>query len=68
MTFLLTRKEAATYLGLEVETLQNWACTGRYQLPYVKIGRLAKYRKEDLDAFINRRTIIRDCENSQRMD
>ena len=52
---LLTRKEAAEYLGVSTQTLAIWRCTGRYGLSMVKIGRLAKYRKSDLDEFINRR-------------
>lgn len=51
---LLTRREAAAYLGVSEQTLAIWKCTGRYSLPYVKIGRLVKYRKHDLDAFISR--------------
>lgn len=54
---LLTRREAAAYLGVTPETLAVWASTRRYPLRFVKIGRLAKYRKSDLDAFINSRTI-----------
>lgn len=51
---LLTRREAATYLGVSEQTLAIWKCTGRYNLPYIKIGRLVKYKKADLDAFITR--------------
>ena len=54
---LLTRKQAAACLGVTERTLAVWKCTGRYNLPCVKIGRLAKYRKSDLDAFIARRTV-----------
>ena len=54
---LLSRKEAAAYLGVAAETLAIWHCTGRYGLPIVKVGRLAKYRKQDLDAFITKRTV-----------
>ena len=54
---LLSRQEAAVYLGVTERTLAVWKCTGRYNLPCVKIGRLAKYRKSDLDAFIARRTV-----------
>ena len=54
---LLSRREAAKYLGITESTLSVWACTKRYSLPYVKLGRLAKYRLSDLDAFIERRTI-----------
>jgi excisionase family DNA binding protein len=49
---LLSRVEAAAYLGVARQTLAIWACTNRYDLPYVKIGKLVKYRKSDLDAFI----------------
>jgi len=51
---LLNRREAAAYLGVSEQTLAIWKCTGRYNLPYVKIGRLVKYKKSDLDAFIQR--------------
>lgn len=54
---LLTRREAAAYLGVTPETMAVWASTRRYPIPIVKIGRLAKYKKADLDAFINSRTI-----------
>jgi excisionase family DNA binding protein len=54
---LLTRKEAAAYLGVTSETLVVWHCTKRYPLAVVKIGRLAKFRKSDLDAFIKSRTV-----------
>lgn len=54
---LLTRKQAAQYLGLKVDTLHNWASTGRYNLPFIKVGRLCKYRKTDLDAFLEQRTV-----------
>jgi excisionase family DNA binding protein len=49
---LMSRKEAAAYLGVSDVTLAIWKCTGRYNLRVYKIGRLAKYRKADLDAFI----------------
>jgi excisionase family DNA binding protein len=54
---LLSRKQAAEYLGISVRALAVWACTGRYRLPFVKVGRLAKYRLDDLEAFIARRTV-----------
>jgi hypothetical protein len=49
---LLTRPEAAAFLGVLVGTLEVWAATKRYDLAYIKIGRLAKYRLSDLEAFI----------------
>ena len=54
---LLTRDQAANYLGVTPQTLAVWACTGRYNLLFVKVGRLVKYRKDDLDAFVAKRTV-----------
>jgi excisionase family DNA binding protein len=51
-SILLTRREAAAYLGVAEQTLAVWKCTGRRSLPFVKIGRLVRYRKADLEAFI----------------
>jgi hypothetical protein len=48
---------AAEYIGVESGTLATWRSTGRYKLPYVKIGRSVKYRYEDLDAFITNNTV-----------
>lgn len=53
----LTRNEAAEYLGVKPKTLDQWAYTQRYKIKYTKIGRLTKYRKEDLDSFIEERTV-----------
>lgn len=50
---LLTRKEAASYLGVKEQTLACWACAKRYRLPFVRVGRLVKYRLEDLNQFIS---------------
>lgn len=49
---LMSRKEAAAYLGVSEITLAIWKSTGRYGLKVYKIGRLCKYKKADLDAFI----------------
>ena len=40
---LLSRKETAELLGVKPSTLSVWASTGRYNLPFVKVGRLTKY-------------------------
>lgn len=53
---LFTTKEAAKYLQLSPKTLEAWRLSGKHgdDLPYVKIGRLVKYRKSTLDAFLER--------------
>ncbi len=53
---LLTPKEAADRLGTTPSTLNIWRCTGRYNLPFVKIGARVKYRASDVERFIERRT------------
>ena len=53
---LLTPPEAAAYIGVTENTLSVWRCVGRYNIPFVKVGRLVKYRKSALDAFLDRRT------------
>lgn len=53
---LLTRKQAAEFLGVKEHTLAVWACNQRYTLPYVKVGRLAKYRYSDLLEFVQKST------------
>lgn len=54
---LLTPCQVAEMLGLSVETLNVWRATNRYPLPYVKAGRLVRYRPTDLQNFIESRII-----------
>ena len=54
---LLTPPEAAAYIGVTENTLCVWRCVGRYDIQFVKVGRLVKYRKSALDAFLDRRTV-----------
>tara|TARA_R110002072_G_scaffold302338_1_gene484780 strand:+ start:3408 stop:3599 length:192 start_codon:yes stop_codon:yes gene_type:complete len=52
---LLTKEEVSGILGVTVGTLAVWRATKRYNLPYVKSGRLIRYRAEDVQAFITSR-------------
>lgn len=52
---LLSPMEASLLLGVSVDTLSVWRCTGRYNLPFVKVGRLVRYRKSDLDTWLENR-------------
>ena len=54
---LLTEAEAADYLSVEPQTLCAWRCTRRYNLRFIKVGRLVRYRLEDLEQFLVSRTI-----------
>lgn len=53
---LLTRRQAADYLGVKEQTLASWHSSGRYSLPVVKVGRSARYRIADLETFCAQRT------------
>ena len=54
---LLTEVEAANFLGLEPKTLAVWRSTKRYPLSYLKVGRLVRYCKSDLIAFLESRRV-----------
>ena len=46
--------EAAGYLGLKKCTLEAWRCRGGGPV-FLKLGKAVRYRKKDLDAFLNSR-------------
>ena len=48
---LLTPQQAADYLNVKLSTIYQWSF--RRVLPVCKLGKLNRYRKSDLDAFIN---------------
>ncbi|MCI0530311.1 MAG: helix-turn-helix domain-containing protein, partial [Nitrospira sp.] len=50
---LLDNNEAAHYLGISPKTLPTWVSMRK--IPHVKVGRLTKFRVEDLDAWLDRR-------------
>ena len=54
---LLDTEPAANYLGIKGHTLEVWRCCGRYGLPFVRVGRRVKYRRADLDRFLESRTV-----------
>jgi len=58
---LLDRKAAAEYLGgikpLNPGTLAVWDCTKRYDLKPIKVGRSVRYRRSDLDRFLQSQLI-----------
>lgn len=53
---LFNTKETSQYLGVTRETLAVWRTTRRYELPYIKVGRLVKYRQADLNKWLEQRT------------
>ncbi len=57
MQTLLDETAAAEQLTVSKGTLANWRCSGLGGPKYLKIGRLVRYRTEDLEAFLNARTV-----------
>ncbi|WP_078834965.1 helix-turn-helix domain-containing protein [Pseudomonas extremaustralis] len=49
-------RDAAHVLGVKTSTLAVWRSTGRYNLPYMKVGRLIRYRVSDLAEFLAKLT------------
>lgn len=54
---LLKPEITAAILGVDVKTLAVWRCTKRYPLPWVRVGRNVMYKTEDVQAFIESRTV-----------
>ncbi|MCF2491127.1 helix-turn-helix domain-containing protein [Dyadobacter sp. CY347] len=56
---LLDRKTAAKYLAVSPGTLAVWDCTKRYDLKPIKVGRAVRYRRSDIDKFLEQRLVKR---------
>lgn len=54
---LLNNNQAAAYLGVSPRSLEVWRCQKRHPIPYIKVGRLVKYRKVALDAYLESQTV-----------
>jgi excisionase family DNA binding protein len=44
-------KETSAYLGCTEGTLRVW--TSKRKVPFVRVGRLVRFRKQDLDAWLD---------------
>jgi excisionase family DNA binding protein len=53
---LLTEKEAANFLNVAPGTLSVWRSVGRYAVPFLKVGSKVRYRRSDLEAWLESRT------------
>jgi hypothetical protein len=59
---LLDTKTSAAVIDVEPSTLEVWRCTKRHVIPYIKIGRLVRYRRSALLKFLESRTVGGDNE------
>jgi len=53
---LMDEAEAADFLSISPGTLSVWRSTGRYAVPFVKVGRRVRYRRSDLEVWLQSRT------------
>lgn len=53
---LLSPDEVSALLGVSTQTLAVWRCERRYNLPYVKVGRLVRYPAAAVERFLEERT------------
>jgi excisionase family DNA binding protein len=51
---LLDMNEASEFLGISKNTLYEWVI--QKKVPFVKVGRLTKFKKEALEAWLEQRT------------
>lgn len=51
----LTEAQVAEILGISPRTLQAWRYRGGHTPAFVKLGRTVRYRRSDLDAWIEER-------------
>ena len=49
----LTPDDVADMLDVSPQTLASWRTTGRYDLPFLRIGRLVRYRRSDIEEFLD---------------
>jgi len=52
---LLTPSDVSELLGVSIGTLEVWRSTNRYHLPYIKVGRSVRYKRDDVREFIESR-------------
>jgi excisionase family DNA binding protein len=57
---LLTTDEAAALVGAKPQTLSIWRCTRRIHIPFVRVGRLVRYREQDVLDWLDRNTVNSD--------
>ena len=53
---LIDCQETAEILGISKSALEVWRTTGRYKLPFIKVGRNVRYRRSDVLEWLDSRT------------
>jgi len=56
MSELLTADETGRLLGVKPQSLAIWRMNGE-NLPFIKVGRLVRYRRSDIENWLTSRTV-----------
>jgi excisionase family DNA binding protein len=62
MATLLTSREVAALLSVSVRSLERWRCSGKVNLPFIKLGNSVRYRLEAVERLIASRTVTSTSE------
>ncbi len=54
--YLIDCLDTAEILGISKSALEAWRTTGRYKLPFIKVGRNVRYRRSDVLQWLDSRT------------
>ena len=66
---LLDTKQASDFLGVNDKSLANSRYTGTgIQIPYIKMGKIVRYRQSDLEAYIENNTFTHTGEVKGLLD
>ena len=66
---LLNTKQASLFLGLNEKSLANSRYTGLgVKVPYIKLGKIVRYRLSDLEAYLNNNTFNHTGEDKGLLD
>jgi hypothetical protein len=48
----MTTRQAANYLAIAYDSLKTDRCRGQLGIPFHRVGRLVRYRRADLDKYL----------------
>lgn len=54
---LLTDADVSARIGVTTTTLATWRSTGRYSLPFIKVGRSVRYSERDVMNWLEQRRV-----------
>ena len=68
MNEIMKTQEVADYLNVKKQTLEVWRSKNINKIPYIKVGASVRYRRTDVEKWIQRQTNNPFCEESETDD